>query len=1023
MHPLLKNLILSLSISILCLLGTCALSVGQDSKSDSPGSEKIYDTEKKTEGLLSPADSLRSIHFPPGFVKTLFAAEPEIRQPIAATTDPRGRVWICENYTYSDRELNFDLSLRDRIVILEDTDGDGEMDSRKVFWDQGTRLTSIEIGFGGVFVLCAPNLLFIPDRNRDDIPDGPPEILLDGWNDNAVRHNIANGLMWGPDGWLYGRHGILATSWVGIPGSSPSQRRSINCGIWRYHPGHQHFEVVAHGTTNPWGMDYDKNGNLFMINTVIGHLWHVVPGARFDRMYGSHFNPYTYETIGQTADHYHWNKSGGEAWSDTKKIGVTPQTDRFGGGHAHCGLMIYVDQSWPEKYHNTVFTCNLLGHRINNDRLEKKGNGFTGKHNPDFAKSTDSWFRGIELIRSHDDGFYILDWQDTGECHENDGVHRNSGRVFKVKFLAENVSHPAPNLYALSTDKLFSLITKSRWHFEKAAIVLRERTRASREEREKVGTLLRAASDRSPAIRFMKWIFSADHGADELFGENELPKKLNLITSEVLSETVNPGDAELAHLHLLRTWFNEATLKNTMPAADFFPELARQSRSPAVRLEIATCLPKLPHKTRLATAKQLLRFAEDSHDQTQPLLIWYGIEPLVIKFPSESANLAIASRFPKVTKLIARRLTERIENPLIAQNVISIIRKSPAKLATLTGIANALRGRRQVKMPNGWKNLVAELPDGDYRPLLDEIGVVFGDGKSLQKILEVATDSNGDPQMRGQALLTLAENQFDNLLDLLNQQFNDKQVRRYVIQAYAYCDAPEISAKLVNQFSNLKPASQLATINTLTKRKSWAMDLLLAVNKSQIEKFHISAWHARQIDNLGDEELSKKLEATWGTVRKSTEEKNLEIQLVRKQMSNIKADNVDFEKGKVLFQKTCSNCHVLFGVGGTIGPDLTGGNRHDLGYLLENIVDPGSSVAQNFRTSILNLVDGRTLTGVVLSQTENTLQLQTSEKIVSIARDDIEAIQPTLNSLMPGGLLNSLDAGQRRNLIGYLLFN
>lgn len=215
---------------------------------------------------------------PPGFHVSLFASEPLLRQPIGMTTDSRGRLWVAENNTYSDAKINFDLSQHDRILILEDTDHDGRADRQTVFWDQGQKLTSVEIGFGGVWALCPPRLLFIPDRNGDDVPDGKPQVVLDGFDDGVVRHNIANGLRWGPDGWLYGRHGIQATSYVGVPGTLPSQRTPINCCVWRYHPTRRIFEVVCRGTTNPWGMDWNAQGELFFINTVIGHLWHAVPG-------------------------------------------------------------------------------------------------------------------------------------------------------------------------------------------------------------------------------------------------------------------------------------------------------------------------------------------------------------------------------------------------------------------------------------------------------------------------------------------------------------------------------------------------------------------------------------------------------------------------------------------------------------------------------------------------------------------------------------------------------------------------
>ena len=196
-------------------------------------------TQAETIALTSPQQAAASFAAPEGFQVSLFASEPDVRQPIAFTTDARGRLWVAENNTYAERTLNFDLSQHDRIVILEDTDHDGRADRHKVFWDQGTRLTSVEVGFGGVWALCPPRLLFLPDRNGDDVPDGEPQVILDGWDTDAVRHNIANGLRWGPDGWLYGRHGIQATSRVGPPGTPSDQRIALNCCIWRYHPDAQ----------------------------------------------------------------------------------------------------------------------------------------------------------------------------------------------------------------------------------------------------------------------------------------------------------------------------------------------------------------------------------------------------------------------------------------------------------------------------------------------------------------------------------------------------------------------------------------------------------------------------------------------------------------------------------------------------------------------------------------------------------------------------------------------------------------
>ncbi|MBL9116457.1 MAG: c-type cytochrome [Verrucomicrobiaceae bacterium] len=389
-----------------------------------------YNTEK---GSPMPAEeAAASMQLPEGFKCVVFAAEPDVQQPIALAWDPKGRLWVAECYTYAENPQRWDTKLRDRIIILEDKDNDGKHDGRKVFYDQATYLTSVEVGHGGVWMLAEGGLSFIPDKNKDDVPDGPPELLLDGFNTKTIGHNIVNGLRWGPDGWLYGRHGITDTSAIGAPGTPLDKRTKMNCGLWRYHPTRRVFEVVLHGGTNSWGHDWDANGELFWINTVIGHLFHGIPGSYTDRMFGTHLNSHVYETLPMIADHYHFD-IGNEKWSDIRN-GVSSKTLELGGGHAHVGMMIYNGGLWPEKYKGRVFTCNLHGNRINVERLDRQGCGFVGKHEPDFMQAKDKWFRGIELSTGPDGNVFVLDWSDSGECHDNDGVHRTSGRIYKIVY-------------------------------------------------------------------------------------------------------------------------------------------------------------------------------------------------------------------------------------------------------------------------------------------------------------------------------------------------------------------------------------------------------------------------------------------------------------------------------------------------------------------------------------------------------------------------------------------------------------
>jgi putative membrane-bound dehydrogenase-like protein len=390
---------------------------------------KVFDTEKTPGGPMPAEEAARTVELPPGFKCQVFAAEPHVQQPIAMAWDARGRLWIAECYTYAENPDRWNTTLRDRILIFEDADKDGRFDKRTVFWDEGVRLTSIEIGYGGVYALCAPNLLFLPDKNGDDVPDGPPQVLLDGFNFKTIGHNVVNGLRWGPDGWLYGRHGITDTSAIGAPGTPAEQRTRMNCGIFRWHPVKRTFEIVCQGGTNSWGMDWNGDGELFWINTVIGHLFHGIPGAYYDRMFGAHLNPHVYELIPQTADHYHWDHDA-ETWDTIRKGSVSAKTDTLGGGHAHVGCVIYNGGLWPAEYQDKLFTCNLHGNRINMDILERQGCGYVARHGTDFMKSKDKWFRGIDLSTGPDGNVYVIDWSDAGECHDNDGVHRTSGRIY-----------------------------------------------------------------------------------------------------------------------------------------------------------------------------------------------------------------------------------------------------------------------------------------------------------------------------------------------------------------------------------------------------------------------------------------------------------------------------------------------------------------------------------------------------------------------------------------------------------------
>lgn len=956
--------------------------------------------------LTAPQEARKSFRLPPGFNVSLFAHEPDVRQPIALTTDTRGRLWVAECYSYDDRSINYSADQRDRIVIYEDTNHDGRFDKRKVFWDKAWKLTSVEVGFGGVWALCAPNLLFIPDRNGDDIPDGKPEIVLAGWNDNEIRHNIVNGLKWGPDGWLYGRHGIMAISQVGTPDTPKARRTLVNPSIWRFHPTRRVFEVVCHGGTNPWGHDWNEYGELIWINTVIGHLWHGFPGGYFKRMYGEHLRPNLYEYIDQHADHFHWDTK--VAWNKARD--ATGLTDTAGGGHAHCGMMIYLGDNWPKKYRGELFTVNLLGHRLNQDHLARKGTGYVGQHRPDFAHAGDDWFRGIDLIYGNDGGVFIADWADVGECHENDGIHRTSGRIWKIT--AGKPKPPAAKDVAkLSNAELVALQGHANeWYARQARKVLQERSAADQDMTAVHAAFMQDFLRQKQQVRKLRamWGLYVTGGAGVPWLREQLDHSLEHVRVWAVRLLTQEGAIDARTRQRLE-------------------QMAATEKSGLVRLYLASSLQRIPVRERVQLAAALLNRSEDLGDHNQELLIWYGIEEIAAEQPQLVLPLIRDSRLPIPRKWASRRIVEQIEEqPTAAGRLVAVLADASGSVRRdiLTGMNAALKGWRRAPKPKNWDRVAKKLRaanDESLNTLVQDLDVVFGSGRALEELRKIALDSSADADSRRAALEVVIENRPADLGKILLRLVTDRETQTVAVRGLAVVDEPDAPKKILSRWRFLKPEDRLAAISALSSRASYARELLGAIGRGAIARGEVKAFHARQIRSLGDPALEELLKQHWGDVRTSSAEKKQLMARHRQRLTPAELRRADLGKGRQLFNLVCANCHTLFGEGKDIGPDITGANRNNLEYLLENIADPAAMIAGDFKMSVINLKGGQVITGTVLRETERTLEVQTATDKLTLDRNDVKSRQQSELSLMPDGLLEALSDDQVRDLFGYLM--
>ena len=1021
---------------VLLLLVTSSLAAFAD---DFP---KPFNTEKDLSGPMPAEEVARTMQLPPGFKCQVFAAEPEVQQPIAMVFDARGRLWVAENYTYAEMPKRWDLTMRDRITILEDTNGDGKMDKRTVFWDKGSYLTSLEVGYGGVWILNNGTLSFIADKNGDDVPDAEPQVLLDGFNVTTIGHNIVNGLRWGPDGWLYGRHGITSDSLVGAPGTPPEQRTRLNCSIWRYHPVTHKFEVVCQGCTNSWGHDWDEHGELFFINTVIGHLWHGIPGAYYRRMFGTPLNPHAYEMIEQTADHFHWDTSG-EKWNDNKK-GMTGGTDAAGGGHAHVGLLIYQGGAWPAEYNGAMLTCNLHGNRINMDRLERQGNGFVGKHAPDFAKTKDKWFRGLDLITGPDGNVYVNDWSDTGECHDADGVHRTSGRIYKISYGEPKKLEPFDVSKMTEKELLPLLNSKNNWWSRKAWQQLFEiyhNMDASKEADQrdfamnKGNALLHSSPDAPRETAWLRLVrgtiaFDPNTGIGMAMGflkgitnstdEAVRSGAIDLITNEApiptngQYATRTPEGADI-----------QVTLPNII---NEFVELAKTDPSGLVRLHLASALQRLPLEARFPLATALASHEEDASDRQQPLMIWYGIEPAVVAHPAESLALIASAKIPTVRRLVTRRLAEEMEKqPKLADDLVALALKSEGAADDIVrGLSQALQGFSKAAKPAQWDKLAEVMQSkgsDELKAQTRELSSIFGSGRATEELIAIAQNAEADAGARINALNSLVRSPKPELLALLKGWIKDKVLAAYAVRGLSNFDDSSIPGVLLGMYKYFPENVRGDAINTLISRPAYAKQLLERIEKGTQPAASITPFQARQIRNFNDEALNKLLGKVWGEIREAPEAKKQEQAKYKAVLTPEVLAKADARQGRMVFASVCAACHKLYGEGAAIGPELTGSDRHNINYLLENIVDPSAVVPNDFRLTVLKMKDGRVLSGVIPEQTERTVTVVSPALRQQVERKDIAETQTLPISLMPEGLLPAMTEDQVKNLFAYLMGN
>jgi putative membrane-bound dehydrogenase-like protein len=946
-----------------------------------------------------------------GFEVKLVAHEPEIRQPLSVTFDERGRMWVIQYLQYPTpaglKAVSVDQYLRtkydrvpeppprgpngaDRITICEDTDGDGRFDKFKDFVNGLNLASGMALGHGGVFIVQPPYLLFYPDRDHDDIPDGDPEVRLSGFGLEDA-HAVANSLTWGPDGWLYGAQGSTVTAHI--------RGLEFQQGIWRYHPLTHEFELFAEGGGNTWGLDFDEHGNI-IAGTNFGEqiALHQVQGGYYIKGFSKHgplHNPYTFGYF----DHI-------------------PYTG-FKGGHVTDGGIIYQGGAFPAQFNGAYIAGNLLANAVYWHVLERDGSSFKGHFGGELLATDDVWFRPVDCAIGPDGAVYVADWYDKRATHVDslDTWDRSNGRIYKIEAKG---TKPTPHfdLAKLSSEDLVQLLARPNEWFRREA----RRILADRRDPKVIPVLKKniLESKASQLALQSLWALKVNGGVDDALVE----KLLKHPNEDVRAWTIRfVGDS-----------------KNVPPAIqEQLVEIAHTESSPAVRNQLACSAKRWPGRITLRIIRELLERTQDANDPQIPLLIWWAIESKAISDRDQVVELLQAPSMwqqPLVQNHIVERVARRYAAEASDDGFASCARLlswAPTNAdaeRVLKGMELALSGWRPDRVPAplaAW--FTKAWQQKSPGPALIQLGLRLGNVEARQLALrlvasETAPDSDRAALMEALAQVGAPES-VPVLLEIVEKS-KSAALQNAALAALQRFPEKEVAQAIVKLYPRLHTALRQRARNALCSRPVWAMALLDAVDAAGIAQGDLSFDQVRQMISLKDAELSKRVERRWGKIQDASDEaKQNTLNRLRLVLNPSGAagrtGKGDVAAGKLIFQQTCAVCHRLFGEGTTIGPDLTSADRKNTEVMLINILNPSAYIRPEYVSYDLTTKDGQSLAGLMVESSPAAVTvLDRNNQRHVLARDQIQELNPSAVSLMPEGLLESLTPQQAMDLFAYL---
>jgi putative heme-binding domain-containing protein len=341
------------------------------------------------------------------------------------------------------------------------------------------------------------------------------------------------------------------------------------------------------------------------------------------------------------------------------------------------------------------------------------------------------------------------------------------------------------------------------------------------------------------------------------------------------------------------------------------------------------------------------------------------------------------------------------------------------QISLMKGMLKSMEGRRGVDAPESWVDVRANLSSSDNREakrLLQELSQIFGDEDAAFEALNTLRNQSANAGEREGALRSLLAQRNDALAIELETLLDDRELRTSAIRAFGIMPQPGAAQLLLNRYRGFDMSDRRVVIETLATRIEYARELLGSLRSGAIEKSEIPTYAARTLESMLGSDFSE----VYGDAAALSGDKGALFEKYRKLLTPEIMTNADPFEGKVVFDRTCAACHLMYGEGGEIGPDLTGSNRANLDYILLNILDPSADIPDSYKMVTVTTHEGQTLVGSIAEENGRRIVLNSVGQKQIVAKQDIKSRVVSDISMMPEGLLMTLKDDEVANLIQYL---